>query len=85
MAGNQELSFSIGNVNDFAGNRGAVHVHIKDVEKNADSRPLGLLPDTDHLAVSRGNRNRSARDFPVGIAKKPQTEKGQQVKRRTYP
>ena len=81
-AGDQKLALGVLDVGDVAGDGGAVHVHVEDVQENADARGGGVIgAHGDHFAVGGRNGDGSVGDGAIGIAEKVETEGGQQEKR----
>jgi hypothetical protein len=76
------------NEENFTGNRGPVHMNIKDREKNRDplhpafeELPFLDLIDNGHRSIGRGNdKGGFKRWFAFWITKKPEAEKKQSTR-----
>src|SRR5205823_11027788 len=77
-----ELALAVGHVADDAANRRAVHVHVKDTEKDADTGARTAIHldgnDVGYATVAgRDDGTSDVGDFPIGIAKEPGTERAE--------
>ena len=80
-AGDQELALGVFDVRDPAGDGGAVHVNVENVQENADARAFGagaIADDADHFAVGWGNRDGAVRDGAIGVAEEVEAEESEQ-------
>ncbi len=85
-AGNQKLAALIGDVGNDACNRRPVHVHVEDIEEDADPRlPVGFGHHAHHPAISRRQGHWTHRKRTLGIAKKPRAESSHQKERHGRP
>ena len=84
-AGHQKLALLVMHLLDDAADRSAVHVHVEDVQKDADPVEPAFRLDGDHLAVGRRNGHRPGRNLAVRVAEEIEAEKGQQDHRGRKP
>jgi len=77
-ASHQKLALLVIDVGNGASDGSAIHVHIEDVQEDADAGGGGIIVAYgDDFSVGRGNGYGSVRNYSIGIAKKIETEGGQ--------
>src|SRR5579871_2606503 len=82
FAGHQELSLCIFDFGDAARDRRAIHVHVEDIQKNADARRAGAVGDYAHyFPVGRRHHHGTLGNGPFRVAKEVKAERAQQEHR----
>src|ERR1035438_401134 len=70
-----KLPLAVAHLGDGAGDRRAIHVHVENVQEDADARLGGGLPfQRHHLAIGRRYRHRTGRNQALRIAEEVKTK-----------
>ena len=81
-ASDQKLALLVIDVGDGAGDGCAVHVHVEDIQEDADARGSGIVSAYgNYFSIGGGDGYGSVGDDAFGIAKKIEAERGQKEER----